>query len=351
MKKVLVALFVLIVLGAAGAGAFWLMRHRKVDAFAHQPFGEERARVVNVPPGTGPRSLSALLARERVVEDADRFYAVIRNKKAAPRLKAGEYEFKGALTPLQVLEKLTSGQVRMYRFTVPEGLRADEIVPILAASELKLDAVKLSRLMADKQFLQRSKVPPSPSGVEGFLYPDTYSFSRPFSEEAVVAKMIARALEEYAKADAERDPKVKLDLLQTMTLASIIEKETGAVEERRRISCVFHNRLAKRIPLATDPTVLYAKMLVKGAFVKNITREDLKRDHPYNTYRVKGLPPGPIANAGAAAIHAALNPLVCNDLFFVSRNDGTHVFCPDLRCHEAAVQKWQVEYHRRRKRG
>src|SRR5690606_22816469 len=115
------------------------------------------------------------------------------------------------------------------------------------------------------------------------------------------------------------------DLMQTMTLASIVEKETGAVEERPRISCVFHNRLKNKDKLQTDPTVLYAMKLLRGKFVKNITKTDLTTDHPYNTYTRKGLPPGPIANPGAAAIEAALNPLECTDYFFVSRNDGTHI--------------------------
>ena len=140
-----------------------------------------------------------------------------------------------------------------------------------------------------------------------------------------------------------------LDTLAAVTLASIVEKETGAAGERPRIACVFHNRLRRGMKLQTDPTVLYAKLLRTGAFSKNITRADLVAPHPYNTYTSFGLPPGPIASPGAAALKATLDPPDCDDLYFVSRNDGTSVFCPDLTCHNAAVLKWQVEYHQKRK--
>ena len=143
---------------------------------------------------------------------------------------------------------------------------------------------------------------------------------------------------------------MSLDERQAVTLASIIEKETGQPDERPHISCVFHNRLRRGMRLQTDPTVMYATMLRNGGrWSQNISKADLLAHHPYNTYAVAGLPPGPIANPGAASLRAALHPSDCDDLFFVSRNDGTHVFCPDLRCHEAAVQRWQVEFFRARR--
>ncbi len=160
----------------------------------------------------------------------------------------------------------------------------------------------------------------------------------------MLGKMVSRTLEELQAATASRDPAVTLDPLQIVTLASIVEKETGAPDERPRIACLFYNRLRLGMPLQTDPTVLYAMMMIRGKFVKNISRQDLVTPHPYNTYTVHGLPPGPIASPGAAALQAVAHPAKCNDLYFVSRNDGTHVFCPTLQCHNAAVQKWQVDY-------
>jgi len=348
VKKVLVALLVLLVLGGAAVGGFLYLEHQRLLEFAKEPFGTDEAKVVLVPPGTNPKVLGALLQQGGAVKSAEQFYKLVRLEDAALRLRAGEYEFKGPLSPLDVLQRIEEGKVKTYRFTVPEGLRADEIVPILADSELKLDARRLDGLLHDRTWLRAQGIPAD--RPEGFLFPDTYTFTRPFSEEAVLKKMISRAMEEYRKADADRSAKVTLDLMQTMTLASIIEKETGAPDERPRISCVFHNRLQKKIPLATDPTVLYAMYLLRGTFTRNITRSDLGTAHPYNTYINRGLPPGPIANPGAAAIAAALHPLTCTDLFFVSKNNGTHEFCPDLACHEKAVQKWQIEYFRQQKR-
>lgn len=347
MKRFLLAVLVLIVVAGAGVGAWWYLREQRVTAFATAPHGTDATKVVDVKPGTGPRTLAHQLAEAGVVADADDLYLLIRRENIGPQLKAGEYEFAGAQSPRQVLEKIVKGDVRLYRFTVPEGLRAEEILPILAASDLKLDLAKLEALVESQSFLKKAGVPAK--SIEGFLFPDTYSFARGADEEAVLTKMVRSALAAYRNADAQRQGWIQLDLLQTMTLASIVEKETGAAQERPRISCVFHNRLKKRDKLQTDPTVLYAMKLIRGRFVKNITRKDLETDHPYNTYTRKGLPPGPIASPGAAAIRAALDPLECDDYFFVSRNDGTHVFCPTLDCHEAAVEKWQREYFRKKR--
>ncbi|MDP1917757.1 MAG: endolytic transglycosylase MltG [Myxococcales bacterium] len=349
MKKVLIGLVVVLVLGALGAAGAWYFLEQRLTTFAQTQFGNTAPVVVEIPPGTNPKGVSTLLAKAGVVSDGDLLYGWLRREKLGPKLKAGEYEFVGPLTPPQAIEKIIKGEVKVYRFTIPEGLRWDEILPLIANSELKLDLEKLKALVADKAFLKRAGVPAQV--VEGFLFPDTYTFPKSVSEEQVLRKMIENTLEAVKKSP--RKAGVELDLLQTVTLASIIEKETGAVEERPRISCVFHNRLnhpegETKGKLETDPTVIYAKMLRTGTYSKNITREDLLTPHPYNTYKIKGLPPGPIANPGGAAIAAALSPLECPDLFFVSKNDGTHVFCPDYACHNAQVQKWQVEFHHKK---
>ncbi len=347
MKKVLLSLLLLGVLAAGAVVGWGVLRERRVQTFADLPVTLPAPVVVDVPSGTGPRGLARLLAGKGVVTDEEKLYQYIRAKELGPRLKAGEYEFEGDITPARALEKITSGQVKLYRFTVPEGLRAEEILPIVAGSELKLDLRKLEQLAADKSFLAKSGVPAG--SIEGFLFPDTYTFTRAATEESVLTKMVASALEAYRRAAAQRKEGVKLNVLQTFTLASIVEKETGAPEERPRISCVFHNRLARGMKLQTDPTVIYAMRLLRGVYSKNITRRDLETQHPYNTYTVTGLPPGPIASPGAAALEAALRPLDCEDLFFVSRNDGTHIFCPTLECHEAAVEEWQVRFFRKKR--
>jgi len=349
VKRVLLALLVLGVLAAVLAGGWYVRRERRVTGFASTPVTlPQQGVTVSVPTGTGPRVLARLLAEAGVVTDPELLYLYIRREQVGPRLKAGEYFFEGTLTPAQVVEQLASGRVKVYRFTVPEGLRLEEILPIVASSELKLDLKRLEQLAADPAFVRETGVPTT--SLEGFLYPDTYTFTRNSSEETVLSKMVERSLEEYRKADAQRKAGVKLGLLETFTLASIVEKETGQPHERPRISCVFHNRLRQGIKLETDPTVIYAMKLLRGVYSKNITRKDLKTPHPYNTYTTPGLPPGPIASPGAAALQAALNPLDCEDIFFVSRNDGTHIFCPTLACHEAAVREWQVEFFRKKRR-
>jgi UPF0755 protein len=345
VKKALLALLVLGVLaGVAVGGGYWL-RSRRVSSFAAAPLTLSAPVTVQIPPGTGPRTLARLLTEAGVVSDADLLYLYIRREGLGPKLRAGEFEFSGTLTPAQALDQIASGQEKLHRFTVPEGLRADEIFPLLASSDLKLDLGRLKQWASNKSFLADIGVPAG--SIEGFLFPDTYTFALGVSEKAVLTKMVSRALEEYRRLDARRKPGVKLDLLEIFTLASIVEKETGAPEERPRISCVFHNRLARGIRLQTDPTILYS-MRLRGKTSNNITRADRDTPHPYNTYTVKGLPPGPIASPGAAALEAALNPSDCDDLFFVSRNDGTHIFCPTLECHEAAVKQWQVEFFRKK---
>jgi UPF0755 protein len=347
VKKVLLALLALVVLAGAAAGGWYVMRERRITAFAATPLTLTAPLTVDIPSGTGPKALARMLAEAGVVSDAELLYLYIRREELGPKLRAGEYEFTEAFTPVQALEKIISGQVKTYHFTVPEGLRVEEILPIVAGSELKLDQHKLEELAANKGFLKKLGVPAGT--IEGFLFPDTYTFTRKATEESVLTKMVGRALEEYRRFDAQRKDGVKLDVLQTFTLASIVEKETGAPEERPHIACIFHNRLKRGMKLQTDPTVIYAMKLLRGVYSKNITRRDLETEHPYNTYTMTGLPPGPIASPGAAAIEAALHPQECDDLFFVSRNDGTHIFCPTLECHNAAVEKWQVEFFRKKR--
>jgi UPF0755 protein len=334
-------LLVLVALGLLGAGAWWWWE-RQLDTFAATAFGGPEPHDVTVPPGSGPHAVASLLARAGVVSDAGLFYRFLRREELGPKLRAGEYEFQGPATPQQVADKLMSGQQKMYRVTIPEGLRLDEVLPLLAHSELHLDEAKLVALAGDPGWVRRQGIPAE--RLEGFLFPDTYVFTKPYTAETVLARLVTRGLEEARKAAAARTAGLNLDLLQFVTLASIVEKETGAPAERSHIACVYHNRLRRGMPLQADPTVLYAMLLLRGHFVKNITARDLVTPHPYNTYTEKGLPPGPIANPGAAALQATAAPLVCSDLYFVSRNDGTSEFCPTLVCHNAAVKKWQQDY-------
>jgi UPF0755 protein len=337
---------------AAGAGAGLLawMLHRDMVRFRETPFGTLEEKRVEIPAGASPRQVIRLLARAGALSDERRAWVYARWIRRDRRpMQAGEYAFVGPLRPDEVLERVYRGEVKLYHFTVPEGLRMEEVAAIVERAGLGR-VTELLPLMRDPTFARQEGVP-APN-LEGYLFPDTYSFSRDPRPRAILQAMLARFRAEWRLAQSNRSPAVTLDDRQAVTLASIIEKETGRAEERARISCVFHNRLKRGMRLQTDPTVMYATMLRNGGrWSQNISRADLLAPHPYNTYTASGLPPGPIANPGAGALRAALNPAACDDLFFVSRNDGTHVFCPDLRCHEAAVRRWQVEYFRARPRG
>ena len=324
---------------AAAANAY-----RELRSFRDTAFGTPSEKVIEIPPGAGPRQVLRLLARGGVLADERLASRYVRWLKRDRRpMKAGEYAFAGALRPDDVLEKVYRGDVKTYRVTIPEGVRMDEIAALLQDAGLAR-ASDLEALMHDASFAHQLGVPFD--NLEGFLFPDTYTFTRSTRPRAMLTAMVARFDQEWRKADADRLPGIDLDEKQAVTLASIVEKETGRADERAHISCVFHNRLKRGMRLQTDPTVMYATMLRLGHWSQNISKADLQAAHPYNTYTVAGLPPGPIANPGAAALRAAVHQSECRDLFFVSRNDGSHVFCPDLQCHEAAVRKWQVEFFR-----
>lgn len=345
MKRFLLVVGVLLAVVAAGVALAAFLAWRDLEAFAATPYGDGEEKVVVVPPGASARAVVRALARAGALAEETRAWRYFRYVKKDPRpFKAGEYAFAGPLTPDQVFERVYEGHVKLYRFTVPEGLRADEIAEIVGRSGLASPAEFLA--LARDPAVARALALPF-DGLEGFLYPDTYAFAKGVTARAIAEAMVGRFKEEYAKADAQRKPGVTFDPGETATFASIVEKETGRPEERPRISCVFHNRLRLGMRLQTDPTVMYATLVRTGRWSKNITRADLQAVHPYNTYTTAGLPPGPISNPGGEALRAALAPSDCKDLYFVSRNDGSHVFCPDLACHNAAVRTWQVEFFKR----
>jgi len=347
VRRLLAVVGALLLAAAAAAGAFALVTWRQLEAFRAAPHGDEAEKVVEIAPGSSPRAVVRALARAGVLADDETAWRYVRWVKRDPRpFKAGEYAFAGPLTPDEALERVYKGEIKLYRFTVPEGLRVEETAEIVARSGLA-GAEPFLHLARDPAVARALGVPFD--SLEGYLFPDTYAFAKGVTARQIVEAMVRRFREAFAQASAARGPGVTLGDAEAVVLASIVEKETGQVSERPRISCVFHNRLHRRMRLQTDPTVMYATFLRTGRWSKNISRADLLAEHPYNTYTTAGLPPGPIASPGQAALQAALAPADCQDLFFVSRNDGTHVFCPDLACHEAAVRQWQVEFFRRKR--
>ncbi len=339
----------LLVLGLLAAGGAGVLLWSRLVRFGETPFGSAEQKVLEVAPGTGQRQALRLLARAGVLSDERLAWLWSRYVAPDPRpLRAGEYAFEGELRPAEVLEKLRRGEVLLHQVTIPEGLRMEEIAALVEEAGLG-EAGELLASMRDATFARELGLPFQ--NLEGFLFPDTYSFARGPKPREVIGAMVRRFKQAWSAAEAQRAPGIGLDEGQAVTLASIVEKETGQPEERAHIACVFHNRIRRGMRLQTDPTVMYANMLRNGGrWSQNISRADLAAPHPYNTYTSAGLPPGPIASPGEASLVAALHPAECDDLYFVSRNDGTHVFCPTLACHAAAVQTWQVEFFRKHPR-
>ena len=259
-------------------------------------------------------------------------------------LQAGEYRFEQPMSTVEALDRVIRGEVVTYPVTVVEGLTLQETAEHLAAEGFgDLDAFLLAMsspaLIAD--------LDPAAESLEGYLFPDTYAFPRGTGEAEIVEAMVRnfhRRVEDHLDAAAGRG----LDPRGLVTLASIVEKEAGAIEERPLVSAVFHNRLERGIGLYADPTIIYALKLA-GTWDGNLRRRDLELDSPYNTYVHPGLPPGPICSPGEHSLRAAARPADVPYLYFVSRNDGTHVFAETLAEHNRNVARWQVRYWRERR--
>lgn len=336
MKKTLIILSACVLLFGL---AFWI-GNLMVSNYKKTPHqGEGLLVAVEIPKGSGPKQISKLLEQKNVISDADTFYRYVRYiERKAGALKAGELAFRDNMTPREVLDILLEGTPVNYKVTIAEGLRIDEIGTILERANLA-DAKTFREEARDIDFVRSLGI--HASSLEGFLYPDTYHFRKNTPVEDIISEMVASYKRVFSEAFKQKAQELGMTELEVVTLASIVEKETSVEEERHLIAGVFHNRLRKGMRLATDPTVIYAVLLKKGHFNGNLTRADLLMDHPYNTYRNPGLPPGPICNPGKEALQAVLHPKKTNYLFFVSKNDGSHHFCPNYACHEKAVRRFQ----------
>lgn len=246
----------------------------------------------------------------------------------------GLYRFELPLPPRQVLDQMQLGKGLFHRVTVPEGLTVREIAELLEKAAIA-DKERFLAEAARPEIL--SLIGMEGRGIEGYLFPNTYYFTPFMTERDILIAMVEQFRVSFNSRLAEQAKEIGLDVRQAVTLASLIEKETGVDEERPLISAVFHNRLRARIPLQSDPTVIYGLKNFSGT----LTRKDLQGPSPYNTYRISGLPPGPICNPGLSSLTAALNPAQVPYLYFVSKNDGSHVFSVSLAEHNRAVRMYQ----------
>jgi len=298
------------------------------------------SKVVTIPDRSSFQQVAALLEREELIKSRLAFVWLARYQSADRKIHAGEFELNPSMTPADILARLSVGQVVLHPVLVPEGLTMVQVADIFGQQGL-VDRQELLRLMKDPAFIASLGI--HADTLEGYLYPDTYKFPKGVTPKQVITAMVEHLRQVYGPDLETRAQELKMTQHEVLTLASVIEKESGSNGEREDISAVFHNRLKKHIPLQSDPTVIYGLPNYDG----NIHKKDLLSPSPYNTYRVTGLPPGPIANPGIQSIRATLYPSNSRALYFVSKNDGTHQFSATLAEHNEAVEKYQKRPFRR----
>lgn len=324
MKRLILILFVLMILVACG--------------FAYWTYGEIRTPVtharaqeyIEIPRGSSPTEIADKLVAEGVIRRSWPLLLYIKWKGVGNRLKAGEYRFPSPISPLGVLRKLEEGEQRLSRFTVIEGWTRWDIAASMARiPELKLPSADAALALMDDTSAIRD-LDPQAKNLEGYLYPDTYSFPPNTTAPQMIAAMVQRFRQEWKPEWADRARQLNRTPHEIVTVASLIETEAKLSQERPLVASVIYNRLQKNISLGIDSTVIYASKLAgKWRNDGKVYRSDVERQSPYNTRLQAGLPPGPIASPGASSLEAALNPAQTDYLYYVrdpSRNDGAHNF-------------------------
>lgn len=305
---------------------------------------DEPSLLVEVERGQSAPEIMRRLQAEGVLRDDVVPLLYLRSLRRDASLKAGLYRFEGRSTPIEVIDKLASGDVELVTVTIREGLDRYEISKIMAEAGIGTEERWLE-LTASPDAVR--DLDPEADSLEGYLFPDTYSLAPGTSADAVVKMMVANFRKRFGPELAYISS--GLSVRDTVTLASIVETEARLPKERPIVASVYVNRIDRGMPLQADPTVIYALKLA-GQWDGNITRDDLRFESPYNTYVSRGFPPGPIANPGLESLRAAAAPAETEFLYFVSRNDGSHVFARNLVEHNRNVEKWQRQYWREQRK-
>ncbi len=297
---------------------------------------EYREVTVEIPRGSSFAQAADILVQADLVKDAKKFCFLAFITGVSKRIQAGEYDLRSSMTPVDVLDQLMRGKVKEYQIFIPEGFTLRRIAGRLEDAGLARQDIFIS-LASDRLLLASLGI--EGTSAEGYLFPDTHTLNKSMGEEGIIRFMVRQFRRAVTPDMLKRARALSLTEHGMVTLASIIEKEGGPKDERPLVSAVFHNRLRKGMRLQSDPTVIYDIEDFGG----NLRREDLERRTPYNTYQIKGLPPGPICSPGLEAIKAALHPAPVDYLYFVSKNDGSHHFSSNLKDHNRAVQKYQIK--------
>ena len=293
---------------------------------------------VKIERGEPVGSIVNKLKNKGVISNERLFIVWARLLSVERKIHWGRYLFELPQSPQEVLDQMLLGRGAFRRITVPEGLTVAEIATLVEDAAI---AGKGRFLAEARDPLLLARLGLEDHGIEGYLFPDTYHFTPHTTVREIVLAMTDQFRDHFDQSMRDRSREMGLSLHQAVTLASLIEKETGSEAERPLISAVFHNRLKRKIPLQSDPSVIYGLRRYSG----HLTRRDLQSHSPYNTYRIVGLPPAPICNPGLASLRAALFPAPVPYLYFVSRNDGSHLFSASLEEHNRAVEKYQAKGH------
>jgi UPF0755 protein len=316
------AIFTVVLLLIIGSGAALYLGKRKFDA----PGPLDRERTVVIPKGQGIRDIAVLLQREGVIDQPSLLVAAAFVLRALDDLKAGEYVFDRRAAMRDVLDTIIEGRSIQHQVTIPEGLTTEQIIQKVREAELLTGAI--------------AEIP-----REGMMLPETYKVIRGTTREQLVQRMVAANKRLLQEVWERRSPDLPLrNPEELLTLASIVEKETGRADERNRVAAVFVNRLNRRMRLQSDPTLIYGLAGGKGSLGRGILKSDIEQANPYNTYIIDGLPPGPIANPGRASLEAVANPSRTKELYFVADGTGGHVFAETYDQHLKNVARWrQIE--------
>jgi UPF0755 protein len=334
MKRAVFIVLAVVVVVAAAAGV-WLVLGSERPYRGYE--GPEQ--FVEIPPGSGPAAIGRRLKDAGIVRDELSFRIALWRSGQARRLQAGEYRFDRPMNAREVIDRIVRGDVFMRPITFPEGLTVRQMSQLYERDGLGkaadfIRAAQNSALVRD--------VDPVAQDLEGYLFPNTYSLPRKATASELVDRMVTAFRDALTAEIVQQAAARGLTVRELVTLASLVEKETARAEERPIVAAVYSNRLRIGMGMQCDPTVIYA-LERAGRYTGDLTREDLKFDSPYNTYRYAGLPPGPIASPGLASLKAAANPADVPYIYFVSRNDGSHVFSTTLDEHNRNVFEYQVK--------
>lgn len=333
MKKIVVLVAAGVFLLAALAGYAALDFYRYMHSPSHEKSGEPV--VLTISPGDSFDTILEKLVQSDLVEHPVKFEIMTRLMGYERSIKAGRYRLYKQTPPLHLLWTIETGAVALSKVTIPEGFNIRQIAQRLDEKEIA-ESGAFREAAFNPRLAEEMNIPAD--NVEGYLFPETYFFADTATPQKIIKTMIDEFRKHFPAKWEKRAADLGFTLHEIVTLASIIEKETAVHGERTLISSVLHNRLEKNMRLEADPTVIYGIENFDG----NLTRSDLNTHTPYNTYIIKGLPPGPIANPGMASLHAALYPADTDYLYFVAKPDSTHYFSETFKEHSRAVRKYQL---------